>query len=64
MEGERIVFAHEIEPAHAVGVVASGEIDDSILEALSAFIDLQKKRRDGNRTHPNQSLSTKSRRKD
>ncbi len=46
MEGERIVFAHEIEPAHAVRVVASGEIDDSILEALAAFIDLQQKRRD------------------
>lgn len=44
MEGERIVFSHEIEPAHGVRVLASGEVDASMLDALELYIQLQKKR--------------------
>jgi hypothetical protein len=44
MEGERIVFTHEIEPTHGVRVLASGEVDDSMLDALELYIQLQKKR--------------------
>jgi hypothetical protein len=44
MEGERIVFAHEIEPAHGVRVVASGEVDESLLDALDGYIKLHRKR--------------------
>ena len=44
MEGERIVFTHEVEPTHGVRVLATGEIDDSVLDALELYIQLQKKR--------------------
>jgi hypothetical protein len=44
MEGERIVFTHEIEPAHGVRVLASSEVDASVLDALDLYIKLQKKR--------------------
>ncbi len=44
MEGERIVFTHEIEPSHGVRVLASGEVDESVLDALDLYIKLQKKR--------------------
>jgi hypothetical protein len=44
MEGERVIFSHEIEPSHGVRVVASGEVDDSVLDALELYIQLQKKR--------------------
>jgi hypothetical protein len=44
MEGERIVFTHEMEPAHGVRVLASGDVDESLLDALDLYIKLQKKR--------------------
>jgi hypothetical protein len=49
MEGERIVFTHEIEPTHGVRILASGEVDDSMLDALELYIQLQKKRLDRER---------------
>jgi len=49
MEGERIVFTHEIEPTHGVRILASGEIDDSVIDALELYIQLQKKRLDWER---------------
>lgn len=44
MEGERIVFTHEVEPSHGVRILASGDVDDSVLDALELYIQLQKKR--------------------
>lgn len=44
MEGERIVFTHEIEPSHGVRVLASGQVDESMLDALELYIQLQKRR--------------------
>lgn len=44
MEGERIVFTHEVEPSHGVRILASGEVDDSVIDALELYIQLQKKR--------------------
>jgi hypothetical protein len=49
MEGEPIVFTHEIEPTHGVRILASGEIDDSVIDALELYIQLQKKRLDRER---------------
>ena len=43
MEGERVVFTHEIEPAHGVRIVASGDVDESLLDALEVYIQLQKR---------------------
>lgn len=44
MEGERIVFTHELEPSHGVRVLASGEVDATMIDALELYIQLQKKR--------------------
>jgi hypothetical protein len=44
MEGERIVFTHEVEPAHGVRVIASGEIDAQALAALDTFVRQQRRR--------------------
>ena len=44
MEGERIVFTHEIEPSHGVRILATGEVDESLLDALELYVQLQKKR--------------------
>ncbi len=44
MEGERIVFTHEIEPAHGVRILASGNVDDAMLDALDVYVELQRKR--------------------
>jgi hypothetical protein len=44
MESERVVFTHEIEPSHGVRVMASGTVDNDLLDALEAFITLQKKK--------------------
>ncbi len=40
MEGERVVFSHEIEPSHGVRIVTSGEVDESVLDALEVFVQL------------------------
>jgi hypothetical protein len=44
MEGERVVFTHEIEPAHAVRVVASGEVDGGVLDALTDYVSRQREK--------------------
>ena len=43
-EGERIVFTHELEPSHGVRVLASGDVDATMIDALELYIQLQKKR--------------------
>jgi hypothetical protein len=49
MEGERVVFTHEVEPSHGVRILVSGEVDDSTLDALEIYIQLQRKRIDRQR---------------
>jgi hypothetical protein len=44
MEGERVVFTEETNPQTYVKLVASGEVDASLLEALQDFVKRQKKR--------------------
>jgi hypothetical protein len=44
MEGERIVFTHEVEPEHGVRIVASGAVDEELIDAVEMFLDLQKRR--------------------
>ena len=44
MEGERIVFTHEVEPEHGVRIVASGAVDKDLIEAVEAFLTLQRKK--------------------
>jgi hypothetical protein len=44
MEGERIVFTHEVEPEHGVRIVASGAVDEELIDAVEMFLELQKKR--------------------
>jgi hypothetical protein len=44
MEGERVVFTQEIEPAHNVRVVARGAVDEAVVDALEGFVNFQKKR--------------------
>jgi hypothetical protein len=44
MEGERVVFVEEGGPAQYLKVIASGEMDATLLEALEDYIKRQKKR--------------------
>jgi len=44
MEDERVVFTHEIEPTHGVRIVASGEVDAAILDALNSFVKQHRRR--------------------
>ena len=44
MEGERIVFTHEVEPDHGVRIVASGAVDEELIDAVELFLVLNKKR--------------------
>jgi hypothetical protein len=44
MEGERIVFTHEVEPEHGVRIVASGAVNEELIDAGEMFLELQKKR--------------------
>jgi len=44
MEGERIVFTHEVEPEHDVRIVARGAVDKDLIEAVEAFLTLQRKK--------------------
>lgn len=44
MLGERIVFTEEAKPNQYVKLVASGEVDKYLLDALGAFVKRQKKR--------------------
>ena len=44
MEGERVVFTEESDPQQYVKLIASGEIDESLLDALSDYVKRQRKR--------------------
>lgn len=44
MEGERIVFTEEGQPNQYLKLIASGEVDDGLLEALEDFVKRQRKR--------------------
>lgn len=44
MDGERIVFTEETNPQNYLKVVASGEVDDTLLEALEDYVKRQRKR--------------------
>lgn len=44
MTGERIVFTEETQPNEYLKLIANGEINESLLDALDDFIKRQKKR--------------------
>jgi hypothetical protein len=44
MEGERAVFTEETNPQTYVKLVASGVVDDTLLEALEDYVKRQRKR--------------------
>jgi hypothetical protein len=44
MDGERIVFTEETNPQNYLKLVASGEVDEVMLEALEDYVKRQKKR--------------------
>lgn len=44
MAGERVVFTEENNPQQYLKLVASGEVDDSLLEALEDYVKRQRKR--------------------
>ncbi len=44
MSGERIVFVEESGPAQYLKLIANGELDETMLEALEDYIKRQKKR--------------------
>jgi hypothetical protein len=44
MEGERVVFTEETTPQTYVKLVASGDVDENLLEALEDYVKRQKKR--------------------
>lgn len=44
MDGERVVFAQEVEANHHVRLVVKGEVDDELLDALEGYITAQKKK--------------------
>lgn len=44
MEGERVVFAEESSASRHVKVVASGDMDETLLDALQDYVNRQRKR--------------------
>jgi hypothetical protein len=44
MEGERVVFTEEGQPNQYLKLIASGELDAELLEALEDFVKRQRKR--------------------
>jgi hypothetical protein len=44
MDGERIVFTEESNPQNYLKLVASGDVDETTLEALEDYVKRQKKR--------------------
>lgn len=44
MDGERIVFTEETNPQNYLKLIASGEVDETMLEALEDYVKRQKKR--------------------
>jgi hypothetical protein len=61
MDGERVVFVEETTPSQYLKLVANGEMDESLLEALEDYVKRQKKRLRGNQPggqKPNEGEST------
>ena len=44
MEGERVVFTEESNPQNYLKLIASGDVDETMLEALEDYVKRQKKR--------------------
>jgi hypothetical protein len=44
MDGERVVFTEESNPQNYLKLVASGDVDETMLEALEDYVKRQKKR--------------------
>ncbi len=44
MDGERIAFTEEGQPGQYLKLVAAGEVDDTLLEALEDYVKRQRKR--------------------
>ena len=44
MEGERVVFIEESNPQQYVKLVASGDVDETLLDALQDYVKRQKER--------------------
>jgi hypothetical protein len=44
MESERVAFTEEGQPGQYLKLIASGEVDDTMLEALEDFVKRQRKR--------------------
>ena len=44
MDGERVAFTEEGQPGQYLKLIASGEVDDGLLEALEDFVKRQRKR--------------------
>lgn len=52
MDGERIVFAEESAPGQTLRLIASGEMDEFLLDALDDYVKRQRKRLDIPRAKP------------
>lgn len=44
MDGERIVFTEESNPQQYLKIIASGDVDETMLDALEDYVKRQKKR--------------------
>ncbi len=44
MDGERVAFTEEGQPGQYLKLIASGDVDDTMLEALEDFVKRQRKR--------------------
>ena len=44
VQGERVVFTEENSPQTYVKLIASGDVDDTLLEALEDYVKRQRKR--------------------
>jgi hypothetical protein len=44
MEGERVVFTEESDPTRYIKLIASGDIDETLLDALTDYVKRQRKR--------------------
>jgi hypothetical protein len=44
MDGERVVFTEETNQQNYVKLIASGAVDDTLLEALEDYVKRQRKR--------------------
>ncbi len=44
MDGERVAFTEESQPGHYLKLIASGSVDDTMLEALEDYVKRQRKR--------------------